>query len=106
MAQEDPTKDASPKPQESESAPVKKKDEKAAGKKPRRRRRWLWVLGTLFVLLLVLIALVPTIASTAMVRNAVVGQINKNLKGRVAIADWSVTWFSGIRVTGVKVYDA
>jgi hypothetical protein len=104
MSTEEPMQDTSPNQPEKQTT-AKTKSEKAAEKKPRRRRRWLWILGGFVVLLLVLIALAPTIASTAMVRNIVVGKINDQLKGRVVIDDWSISWFSGVRVTGMKVYD-
>ena len=71
----------------------------------RKRRRWPWVLLGIVVVLLLLVLLGPVIASTAPVRSFVVGRVNKNLNGRVAISDWSLGWTSGIDVTGVKVYD-
>lgn len=76
-----------------------------AKSKPRRRRRWPWIVGGLFLMLVLLVVLLPTIASMGFVRSFVVGQINKNLNGRVEIADWSLRWGSGQSITGVKVYD-
>ena len=81
--------------------------EKRPGKtKPRRRRRWLWVLGGLLLVLLALVALLPTIASTAWVRSMVVARANKGLNGRLVIDDWSVSWTGGIKVTGLRIFDA
>lgn len=73
---------------------------------PRRaRRRWVKVVLGILGLLILLLIFAPTIASTGPVRSFVVGKINDNLNGRVAIADWSLGWFSGIKVSGIQVYD-
>ncbi len=71
----------------------------------RARRKWVWIVGGILVALLLLVILAPTIASTAPVRSFIVGKINNNLTGRVAIADWSLGWFSGIRASGIQVFD-
>jgi hypothetical protein len=76
---------------------------------PRRKRRGLWwkIPVVLIALLVILVALTPTIASLSPVRNAVLSSVNKSaLKGRVEVADWSFGWFSGQTLTGIKVYDA
>ena len=70
-----------------------------------RRRRWPWVILIILLVLVGLVVLGPTIASTGPVRSFVVGKINDNLNGRVAIDDWSLGWFGGIRLRDVKVYD-
>src|SRR5437016_2746958 len=76
---------------------------------PPRKRRWLrrtlYVLGGLVVLVIILVLLIPTIASMGWVRSIVVGKINDNLNGKVAIADWSIGWTGGIKVDGIKVFD-
>src|SRR5688572_2334808 len=71
----------------------------------RKRRKWPWVILVILLILVGLVVLAPTIASTAPVRGFVVGKINENLNGRVTIDDWSLGWFSGIRLRDVKVYD-
>ena len=59
------------------------------------------------VLLLLLLLLAPTIASTSMVRSMVVNKINNDyLNGKLVIEDWSIGWTSGIKLTGVRLYDA
>src|SRR3954449_11773804 len=65
---------------------------------PRRKKKrwWLRVLLTLLILIVLLIVCAPYIASTAPVRSIVVGQINNNLNGSVAIADYSVGWTGGV----------
>jgi hypothetical protein len=72
---------------------------------PRKRRKWPWVVASLFVALVLLVLLAPTIISTSFGRNIAERLINDNLNGRVEIADWSLGWFSRIKVSGVKVYD-
>src|SRR5215218_3154920 len=71
----------------------------------KRRRRWPWMILGLLIALVLLVILLPTIASTGPVRSFAVGQINNKLNGTVQIADWSLGWTSGINVGGVKVYD-
>src|SRR5205085_7071884 len=72
----------------------------------RKKRRWTKVLGLLILLIIALVVCAPYIASTGPVRSIVVGQINNNLAGSVAIEDYSVGWTGGIHATGVQVFDA
>src|SRR4051812_2046364 len=80
-------------------------DSHAPPPKKRRRRRWPWVIVVILLLLIALVALAPTIASTGAVRSIVVGKINDNLNGKVAVSDWSLGWTSGVRLEGVSVED-
>ena len=74
--------------------------------KPRRRRGWWWKIPlALLVLLIVLVLLGPTIAGTSPVRRYVLGKVNQNLNGSVAIEDWSISWTRGIEARGIKVLD-
>src|SRR5687768_8112221 len=73
--------------------------------KKRRRRRWPWVIAGVFAVLILLILLAPTIVSTAPVRSMVVGMVNDNLNGKLAINDWSIGWSSGVTLEGVKIED-
>ena len=61
------------------------------------------MLGGVLLVLVALVALLPTIASTAWVRSMVVAKVNKGLNGRLVIDDWSVSWTGGIKVTGVTI---
>jgi len=70
-----------------------------------KRRRWPYVVGGVVLPLLLLVLLIPTIASSSGVRSFVVGKINDNLNGRVEIADWTISWNGGITVNGVRVFD-
>ena len=74
---------------------------------PRKKSRWgrriLIAAGVVVVLLVVLVLLIPTIASMGFVRSIVVGKINDNLNGKVAIDSWSLGWTGGIDASGVSV---
>src|SRR5438477_10301068 len=93
-----PPNDATP-----PSAPT---DQSAPAAKPRKRRRWPWVILGLLLALILLVLLAPTIASTGPVRSLVVSKINSNLSGHAQIADWSLGWTTPTDIGGVKVYDA
>ncbi|MGH7179263.1 MAG: hypothetical protein ACREJC_17935, partial [Tepidisphaeraceae bacterium] len=73
---------------------------------PRRSKRW-WLRITLglILILVVVVAMGPWIASTSPVRGYVVKQLNGTLNGSVSIADYSVGWMSGASARGVQVFD-
>ena len=74
---------------------------------PKKKKRGLWwkVLLGLFVLLILLVALAPMIASTGAVRSLVLGKVNGQLVGRVEVKTWSLAWFGGQSIDGLKVFD-
>src|SRR5687767_5784001 len=72
---------------------------------PRKRRRWPYVVIGILLLLLVLVSLIPTIASTAPVRSMIVSAMNEELNGKLSINDWSIGWTSGVTINGVKLDD-
>ena len=72
----------------------------------RRRRRWPKVLGVILLLLVLLIVFAPTLAGTSPVRSFVLSKVNQNLNGRLAVDDWSVGWVGGLKVQGVRLFDA
>src|SRR5436190_24243121 len=90
-------------PNPNDPQPKSPADEKLVVKK--RRRRWPIVLGVIVVLLILLIALAPTIASMGFVRSIVLGKVNENLNGTVAVDSRSIGWFGGINAHGIKVAD-
>ncbi len=71
----------------------------------KKRRLWLKVILALIVIVILLIACAPMIISTGAVKSIVLGQVNKNLNGHIEIADWSIGWTSGVKVTGIRVFD-
>jgi hypothetical protein len=72
----------------------------------RRRRRWPYVILGLLLVLVLLVVFAPTIASSGPVRAMVMSKVNANLNGRVEVASFSAGWTSGIKVEGVRVFDA
>jgi hypothetical protein len=77
---------------------------------PRKRRSKLGlIVKILFVLVIALILLVlaaPTLLSSGPVVSSILGSVNKQLNGRVEVSSLSLGWFSGVKVDGVKVFDA
>ncbi|MBC7782929.1 MAG: hypothetical protein H7144_03740, partial [Burkholderiales bacterium] len=72
---------------------------------PRKRRRWPKVVLVILLLLVALVLLLPTIVSTAPVRSLVLSQASGYVDGKVEVQSWSLGWFSGLSIHGVKVYD-
>jgi hypothetical protein len=75
---------------------------------PRKKRTWKIVLLAVLLGLVFLLALVPTIASSAFVRGRVLARVNASMdgKGTLGIADWSLSWFGKNRVEGIVFSDA
>jgi hypothetical protein len=67
---------------------------------------WLKAVGVVVLLLILLVLFAPTIASTGPARSFVLGKVNENLNGRVEAAGWSLGWTSGLKASGVRVFDA
>lgn len=74
--------------------------------KPRRRRRWPWVVGAVIVFLLVLLLILPTLLCSGIGRSIIVSQVNQRINGKVEIKDLSLGWVSPIRLGGMVIYDA
>lgn len=72
-------------------------------KKPRKRRKWPWVLLVLLILLGVLVLFLPTIANAPPVRAFVLEKLNDQLNGQVEITDWSLGWTGNTEITGVRI---
>ena len=67
-----------------------------------------WVrrsLLTILALLIVLVALAPTLISTGTGRGMIVSAVNDRIVGKVAMGDLSLSWFSGCHVGGLGVTD-
>lgn len=87
--------------------PPDKQNSDSAHEQPapvRKRRRWIWVVAGGVVLIVLLIALAPTLISTAPVRKIVLAQVNRSIDGALSVEDWSLGWTSGIRVHGVRLF--
>lgn len=86
---------------------VKPKTPKPPGaRKPIYRRWWVLTPAIVIVLLGLLVILLPWLASTAMARSIVLGKVNAQLNGRVAVEDWTLGWSGGIVVRGVRIFQA
>ncbi len=72
----------------------------------RRRRLVLKIIGVGLLLIVLLILALPTIISTGAARSIILGQVNKRLNGKVEIASLSLGWFTGVKVQGVRVFNA
>jgi hypothetical protein len=71
----------------------------------RRRRRWPWIVGGAGVLLLLLIALLPVIASSAIGRSIATSSINSRIKGSVGIDALSLSWWGPVELRGLRLLD-
>ena len=60
---------------------------------------------SLVVVVLITIALLPSILSSGMMKPFVIGQANQQLSGQLQLESWSVSWLGGIRGQGI-VYDS
>lgn len=73
---------------------------------PRKKSHWLRrSLLTILILLLVLAALLPTLASTDFARGIIVSQVNDRILGKVAIGNLSLSWFGNCSAAGLGVTD-
>ncbi len=59
---------------------------------------------SLLAVVLIVIALLPAIVSSDMMKPFVIKQVNRQLPGRLQLESWSVSWFGGIEGQGL-VYD-
>src|SRR3954454_22653288 len=97
---------AAPAPTPSDPDTLSQQPPQAKPAPKRRRRRWPYVILGLLLLLVLLVLFAPTIASSGPVRSLVMSKVNANLNGRVDVASYSAGWTSGIKVEGVRVFDA
>lgn len=75
------------------------------GKVTRKKRRWPFIVGGIFLFLILVLVFAPTLLSIGPARSMVLGVVNDSLNGKVEVADWSLGWNSGISVDGLKVYE-
>lgn len=88
------------------STPPSPEGQPSKVKKGKWGKRLLIGAAVLVVVLVILVLLIPTIAGMGFVRSIVVGKVNDNLNGKLAIDDWSLSWTSGIDVNGLSLTDA
>ena len=59
----------------------------------------------IIILLAALVFFIPAILSSSFVRGMVVEKVNKTVPGTVGLDDWSLTWGSGLHVSGITYRD-
>ncbi|MGD9873131.1 MAG: DUF748 domain-containing protein [Kiritimatiellia bacterium] len=59
----------------------------------------------IIILLAALVFFIPAILSSSFVRGMVVEKVNKTVPGTVGLGDWSLTWGSGLHVSGITYRD-
>jgi hypothetical protein len=71
----------------------------------KRRRRWPWIVGGLALLLVLAVALAPSLLSSAAGRSIVAGAINKSIMGSVRMESLSLGWFGPQRIGKLELLD-
>jgi hypothetical protein len=84
-----------------------KPDKPGNGKQPRgtvahRSRAWLWVLGTIVVILALLTLFIPVILSSDSFTRWVQARIDASTGGQTHIGDLSVGWLRGVRIADFR----
>jgi hypothetical protein len=72
---------------------------------PKKRRKWPIIVGVVILSIIVGLLLLPTILSMGIGRSIVESQASNYIAGRLTLDSLSLGWFSGQRITGVKLYD-
>lgn len=75
-------------------------------KKSSLLKKIIWAVCILIAVLILLVALLPTLISTSLGKQIVVSQINNATNGDVQINDLSLGWFSGLKLSGVTFKDS
>jgi hypothetical protein len=78
---------------------------------PAKKRRFtralvLKILGAGVLLLVLLVLAAPTLIGSWPIKPIIMGQVNNRVNGKVEVQSLSLGWFSGIKVTGVRVMNA
>jgi len=76
--------------------------EATPAKRPRKARKWPWVLVGILILLLVIVLLAPVVLSSRSFTRWVQARISAGTGGEASIQDLSVGWFRGIQVAGFR----
>ncbi|MGD8263384.1 MAG: hypothetical protein PVJ22_13560, partial [Desulfobacterales bacterium] len=62
------------------------------------------ILASLFLVAIIIVALLPGMVSSNMMKPFVLQQINQRVPGQLQLEAWSLGWFSGIEGKGI-IYD-
>jgi len=71
----------------------------------KKKRRALKILGAIILLIVLLVALLPTILSLGPVRSLILDRANAEIDGTLDVKSWSLSWFKGPSVEGVDFDD-
>jgi hypothetical protein len=71
----------------------------SAGRKTRRIRRWIAIDTVIIVLI---IAFLPTICSLGPLRRMILKKVNARVDGTVKVEKWSLSWSRGLTFTGIE----
>ena len=63
------------------------------------------VLLAFALVVMVLLACLPWLASTDMARNRIVATVNKHLPGMLAVEEWSLAWLDALSINGIFYQD-
>ncbi|HML73311.1 MAG TPA: AsmA family protein [Anaerohalosphaeraceae bacterium] len=84
----------------------KNQSETVTPKKRSLLKKIIWAVCILIAVLILLVALLPTLISTSLGKQIVVSQINNATNGDIQINDLSLGWFSGLKLSGVTFKDS
>jgi autotransporter translocation and assembly factor TamB len=84
----------------------KNQSETVTPKKRSLLKKIIWAVCILIAVLILLVALLPTLISTSLGKQIVVSQINNATHGDIQINDLSLGWFSGLKLSGVTFKDS
>ncbi len=74
-------------------------------KRSKSKRIVLRLVAGIIVIIGLGVLLLPTLLSTSLGRQIIIGQLDKSLDGTIEIKQMSIGWFSGLRLTGVSFRD-
>lgn len=77
----------------------------SGGAKTRRKRPWLKLLAALFLVIIALVLLAPTLVSLGLGQGFIRGAINDSINGSASFADLKVGWFGGQSIKGLTIKD-
>lgn len=84
----------------------KNSSETVKSKKHSFLKKIIWAVCILLMILVLLVALLPTLISTSLGKQIIVSQINHATDGNIQINTLSLGWFSGLKLSGVTFKDS
>ena len=70
-----------------------------------KKKRALKIFATIVVVIVLLVALLPTILSLGPVRSLILNRANAEIDGSLSVESWSLSWFRGPSVEGIDFDD-